>query len=448
MRGKDRRARVVPPGRQVYHEARTSKSHSVLLLLPLGHAAILSRPDSAQLADYQWLVGPEADALLAALGHESDPLAVAKRLRGDLSAERVRLVLEQTRLRARARSKFALAERLFFTSLGLEQATDQWVAAYKAQRFGVGAPVVDLCCGIGGDLMALAERGPVVGVDRDPIAALLAHTNCQRTLAARTDPQPSDAAGAFAVETHAADDYRLAAESAWHIDPDRRPEGRRTTHAELHDPPPEAIDRLRTQSEQGAVKLAPAAVVPEGWIREGQLEWISFARQCRQLVVWFGRLASAAGRRSATLVDRQRGPVRSVVGQAGCELNVAPRIGRFVFEPDPAVLAADLTGELAHELALASIAAGAVYLTGDEPLHDPALAAFEVIDVVPLDVKRLKKMLRSGGFGRLEVKKRGVELDPAALTKQLKVPGEHAATLLVTRLEQRVVAILARRSAT
>ena len=109
------------------------------------------------------------------------------------------------------------------------------------------------------------------------------------------------------------------------------------------------------------------------------------------------------------------------------------------------MLAADLTGALAQELSLAAIAAGAVYLTGDNAVRDPALSTFEVIDVVPFDIKRLKKLLRAGGFGRLEVKKRGVEHDPAAVARQLKVPGEHAATLLIARLGQRVVGIVARR---
>ena len=63
---------------------------------------------------------------------------------------------------------------MFFTRLGLEQATDAWVARYKATRFPAGQLLADLCCGIGGDLMALSERGPTRGVDRDPVAAICA----------------------------------------------------------------------------------------------------------------------------------------------------------------------------------------------------------------------------------------------------------------------------------
>ncbi len=398
----------------------------------------------AELIDYEWLASADAEPILSAVALEADPLGAARRWRGALSLERVRLVLEQVRLRARARAKFSLADRLLFTSLGLEQATDEWIAAYKAGRFAAGEPVADLCCGIGGDLMALAGRGAARGVDRDTVAALLATANCQRAASDR-QTQATSNGDPTTVDVADAGQYSLDPAVAWHIDPDRRPQGRRTTQAELHDPPAEVIDQLRSRSEHGAVKLAPATTVCEAWAREAELEWISLARQCRQQVAWFGRLAGAAGSRRATIVDRHLGLLRTLVGQAARPMPTAERIGRYVFEPDAVVLAADLTGALAQELSLAAIAAGAVYLTGDHAVRDPALATFEVIDVVPFDIKRLKKLLRAGGFGRLEVKKRGVEHDPAAVARQLKVPGEHAATLLIARLGQRVVGIVARR---
>ena len=48
------------------------------------------------------------------------------------------------------------------------------MAAYKAQRLSAGERFADLCCGIGGDLMAMVYGGRVVGIDRDPVAVVLA----------------------------------------------------------------------------------------------------------------------------------------------------------------------------------------------------------------------------------------------------------------------------------
>jgi hypothetical protein len=361
-------------------------------------------------------------------------------LRSELTAERAHLVLEQVALRERARKKFSAAERLFFTPLSLEQATDQWIAAHKALRFAVDRPVVDFCCGIGGDLMALAASRPVLGVDRDPVATLLAKANAERCASAG---RWADCRATF--EDADVDSRFIGADDSWHIDPDRRPGGRRTTQAELHDPPAAAIDRLRAISGDAAIKLAPGAAPPANWCAEAELEWISFARECRQLVAWFGRLAELPGQRRATLVDRESGALRSITGLAALEVPVAEAIGRYLLEPDAAILAADLTGALARVLGLAAVSPGAAYLTADAPSDDPAVAVFEVLEALPFDARRLKKMLRERRIGRLEVKKRGVPVDPQAVARDLRVPGDERATLLLTRREKSVVAILARR---
>ena len=104
-----------------------------------------------ELRDYQWLVGDEAARLLKELaGSPGDTLALAARLRRQLSAERAHLVLEQLELRERGKRKFTAAARIFFTPRALEQATDQWVATYKAARFAGAGPTADFCCGLGG----------------------------------------------------------------------------------------------------------------------------------------------------------------------------------------------------------------------------------------------------------------------------------------------------------
>src|SRR5581483_9199600 len=91
----------------------------------------------------------------------------------------------------------------------------------------------------------------------------------------RNDGRATQASGTAAAEVLATD---LAAAAAWHIDPDRRPHGRRTTQVALHSPGADEIDRLRAQCPAAAVKLAPAAEAPPHWAAEAQLEWISRGR--------------------------------------------------------------------------------------------------------------------------------------------------------------------------
>ena len=133
---------------------------------------------------------------------------------------------------------------------------------------------------------------------------------------------------------------------------------------------------------------------------------------------------------------------RTLVGDGPSEPPIATRIGSFVFEPDAAVLAASLSGTLAAEHGLGALAPGVAYLTADVPVRDAALAAFEVLEAMPYHVKLVKAWLKARGIGRLEVKKRGVSLEPDAVRRQLRVEGNEAATLLLAPLAGGVTAIL------
>lgn len=123
-------------------------------------------------------------AEVAARGTTGDALlATLTDLRRRHPAPLVAAAVTQVRLRERARAKFGEdAERMYFTPDGLEQATRAGVAAHRAARYArVGVHrVLDLGCGIGGDLLALVRAGVVVhGADRDPLTVEVARANAE-----------------------------------------------------------------------------------------------------------------------------------------------------------------------------------------------------------------------------------------------------------------------------
>jgi SAM-dependent methyltransferase len=396
------------------------------------------------LDDYRWLVGDAAEPWLARVREEladahGPTAALLSRLRKGLSAERAHLVVEQVELRGRAREKFALADRMFFTRKGLEQATDEQVAAVKAARFPAGA-VADFCCGIGGDALALARRTlarsaseELRAVELDPSVAILAAANLRSHDCENTTVVIADAAA-----------FPLADYAAWHIDPDRRAQGRRTSRVELYAPSLEELRRLLHQNSNAAIKLAPAAEAPFDWREVAELCWLGSRGECRQQVAWFGSLARQAGQRSATIVDA-RGGARIVVGGPDEPIPIAPRLGRYLYEPHAAVLAAKLAGALCREHALAAVSTGIAYLTSDVLIDEPACDAFEILDVQRLDRKLLRAWCRERHIGRLEVKKRGLEIDPEQLRKAVIGTGDSEATLVVSRVLGAVQAIVGRR---
>src|SRR5262249_11472064 len=147
---------------------------------------------------------------------------------------------------AKARTKFARADAMFFTRESLEMATAETVAHYRASRFAPFPGVADLGCGIGGDATGLAAAGrTVVAVDRDPLMLRMTDANLAASrLSARfvcgdvltANLPPADAAFA---------------------DPGRRPGGRRTLSVHDSEPPvPDLVARFPAGAPLG-VKLAP-----------------------------------------------------------------------------------------------------------------------------------------------------------------------------------------------
>ena len=388
------------------------------------------------IEDYRWLVGEQAQPFLdKATSGGTSYVALTKRLRSDLSPERTHLVLEQVELRERARAKFSRPEQMFFTRKLLEQSTDEQIASYKASRFPSDQPVADLCCGIGGDALALLGRGPCQAVDLDPVATLLIEANCRVLQAGELTCEVADVRAV--VE-------RLTC-SAWHIDPDRRVAAQRTSQAVYSEPSLDVIQALFQHVEAGAIKLAPGAELTDDWIDEKsvELEWIGSRRECRQQVVWLGGLARNAGQRTATVVDRQ-GECHSFTGDPELEVDVtAP--GRFIYVPDSTLLASRLGGALAEQLQLSTTSFGLSYYTADEYRDSPLLEVFEVDELLNLDVKRLKRLLRERKVGTLEIKVRGVEIDPAELRKKLQPKGTGRASLLIFRSADEVKVALAHR---
>src|SRR5689334_22863336 len=109
------------------------------------------------LATFRWLLTDDGQALLAAATTaEGMPLQVQRALRERAAPEQVAAALGQVELRRRAEDKLGSdAARMYFTRDGLEQATRASVARHRAARVALGGPsVVDLTCGVGGDLVA------------------------------------------------------------------------------------------------------------------------------------------------------------------------------------------------------------------------------------------------------------------------------------------------------
>ncbi|WP_342373182.1 class I SAM-dependent methyltransferase [Propioniciclava soli] len=378
----------------------------------------------------RWLVSDAARPVLAAAAAEADPasLAAGTRLRALTAPDLAAAALAQVALRRRARAKFGdRAERLFLTPDGLEQATRAEVAVRRARRFAaLGARrVVDLGCGIGADALAVLDGGlDVVAVERDEATAVFAAANLGREVVT------GDAEERWPELS--------ASDTAVFADPARRTASGRSWRVEDLSPPWPFVASLLDGTRPACVKLGPGvphAVLPPG----ADAEWVSDAGTVVECAVWAGP-GLAGGARTA-VVDGVELP-----GSGRPPADVGP-VAAFVYEPDGAVVRAGLVDELAGLLRAHRVASGIAYLTADAALPTPFATCFRVLDVLPFDEKVLRAWVRERGIGTLEIKKRGLDVDPAALRKRLKPTGRASATLILTPTERGAVALVAERTA-
>jgi hypothetical protein len=382
--------------------------------------------------DFIRLAGAAGQALLAQIDYSSttDVLALVAKLRSDGNdPATVAAVLTQAKLRKRGQAKFGeFAGQMLFTEAGLEQASRLRVAALHAGRFRSAGikQVADLGCGIGAESMALASLGiDVMAFELDEVTAAVATYN----LALFENVK---------VEIADVEQLDLSQFEALFFDPARRElHGPKKATTQRHFDPANyspnynfCIENAKTKPT--GIKLGPGhdkKQIPEGT----EAQWVSVDGDLVEMSLWFGKVARDNIARSALLI---KGDFKDEINSPNSTSASAPlaKLGRYVYEPDNSLIRSGLIAEFSEPVGLTLIAPDIAYLSSDTRIHSPWMKGYEVIDDLVFDRKKLKAYVRENNIGILEIKKRGSDISPEELRKQLAPKGEGAATLIVTRV--------------
>lgn len=370
-------------------------------------------------------------AALRAAGIEADPgsLGAAGRLRKNFAPELAAQALSQVALRRKASGKFPRADEMFFTSRGLEQATRHQVADWRARQFrdaGV-TDVLDLGCGIGADSLAFLGAGlGVHAVEADPDTAALATAN----LALLAGPT---------VQVADAEDIDVPEGAGVFMDPARRTDRGRTWRVEDFSPPWSLVLHHLGSPHFTCIKMGPG--LPKDLIPDGvRATWVSHRGDVVETSLW----NSPGPSRSAVVFPRDGSNALELSAEQSRELPVRPP-GRFIIEPDNAVIRAGLVTDIAPAHDLWLLHEQIAYLSSDAPLGTPLADCFEVESVLPFDTRVLRAHVKEAGIGTLEIKCRGLDLDPAVLRRQLRPQGPRSRTLILLRTAGATVAVVTRR---
>ncbi|MCW4354598.1 class I SAM-dependent methyltransferase [Hoyosella sp. YIM 151337] len=365
--------------------------------------------------------GEGADALDAA----SDLLLTERSLISEIDGLRRRwpqfaaAVAETVRLRRKAAAKLPGAHDWLFTDDAAQQATPTLVGKHRAQRLR-GRAIHDVTCSIGADLYELAKTASVaVGSDLDPVRLAMAAANVPGAAVARAD----------ALRPCTRDAVLVA-------DPARRTGARRTSDPSALQPPlPSLLSAYK--GRDFVIKCAPGLDYRElNW--EGETEIVSLDGGVRECTLWSPGVTELHSQTRATVLNSD-GSSWSISSMDPCvAAQRAP--GRFIIDPDGAVVRAGLVRHYAARHGLWQLDPHIAYLTGD--VLPPGTRGHEILATAPLREKQIRRELAARECGSLEILVRGVNLDPDAFRKRLKLRGPRALSMVVTRIGERAAAFI------
>jgi hypothetical protein len=302
------------------------------------------------------------------------------------------------------------------------------VAALHANHFRQAGitEVADLGCGIGAESLALASLDiNVKAFEIDEVTAAVATYNL------------SPFENAF-VEQADVTQLDLSKFGGLFFDPARRELGGPTRERTMRKFDPAAFSPTFDFVMESAAKKPTGVKFGPGHPHEGipdnaEAQWVSVDGDLVELSLWFGSVARPDVKRSALLIT---GNAKHEIVSHSTQRQDASigDLGQYVYEPDNSVVRSHLIGQLAEQMEAHLFAPEIAYLTANKKLESPWLKGYEVLDNLVFDRKKLKAYLRERNIGTLEIKKRGSDIVPEQLRKELSPKGGGAATLIVTRV--------------
>ncbi|MGC0364695.1 hypothetical protein ABH922_002679 [Rhodococcus sp. 27YEA15] len=348
---------------------------------------------------------------------EVDRLELSTRTRlADIGRARTRFgdrmpaLVDTVLLRRKAAAKLPGSANWLFTDDAMQQATPGSVAAHRAQRLR-GRDVHDVTCSIGAELYALTGvAATVIGSDIDAVRLQMARHNVPTATLLRADALRPTTRGTVVL-----------------ADPARRSGGRRTHDpAALMPPLPDLLDVYRGRDL--AVKCAPGLDFDNlGW--DGEVEIVSLDGGVKEACLWSAGLAKSGVTRRASVLRSDGTGWEITDAEDDTVEEKAP--GRWIVDPDGAVVRAGLVRHYAARHGLWQLDPRIAYLTGDSV--PDGVRGFRVLEQIKYSDKLLRQTLAKYDCGVVEILVRGVDVDPALLRPRLKLKGATSLSVVIAR---------------
>ncbi len=360
----------------------------------------------------------------------NDSLGIASKLAERYTIEERHAILSYLEIVPKFQKKYATDELLLCDQLALEQSTSKNTSSYKANKCSGFKRIADFCCGLGGDSLFLPPEIHVTGVDLSPERiAMFSHN--MRALHPKFEAKQADVMQIdLDVDVVFLDPSRRSTENSsrnWN------PEDLSPSIPELHT----LVERYPTMM----IKMSPATPT-DLFTFDCSFEFLGEGDECRELLILTGDLNN---NNTTTAVNVLTGEAISCDTLEKQKAPHSPQLCTYLYEPYKQVIRSGLIGTLAEQYSLSLIDPMIAYLTSDFLVSHPMLKSYLVLDTCPIGPKNVKKMLKKHDIGHLDIKKRGIRVDPAQEIKKLKAKGSKSGILFYTLQNDIPIIILAQK---
>lgn len=385
--------------------------------------------------ELQKLFDPEIRRLID-VHIEEDPSAFALKYHGDVTMP-VRAVAEQIACRRKAAKKLPklVSNDLLYTTLSLEQASGEKTARFKSALDGMaGKRLLDMTGGLGIDSIFLAGRfEEVLYVERDEVLAKVAAHNFRELGIGNIRVISGDSVEL--LEASADDSFDLI-----YLDPARREKGKRSVSLEAAQPNVVLLhDLLLQKAGKVCIKASPALEISslhETLPSLSRVIVISVARECKEIVLICEKdKRQGASRAVVDAVCLYKNAETVISGREGSvEKNtVKLGLGKYFYEPDPAIIKARLTDVLAQKHEMLYINPKVDYLTSDREIVSFPGRRFKVKEFFVYSTKTFRRFLNDARIDAAGIQRRDFPLSPEEIRRKFSLGESDRLFLFFTR---------------
>jgi predicted RNA methylase len=378
---------------------------------------------------YEFLLSDKADSFFAYIkGKNINEINQIHRLKTKFADYPVSELLTLIRLRKNASKRIKDADKMLFTTKGVEQSSSTNVAVYHAEKFALCSKIADLCCGNGVDLINLAKgKNLVYALDYSNTALSCSKFNA-KLLGLNNIIFIQDKAEGFSEQV-----------DGIFIDPDRRPDDRRVIQGIDISPNFDQIKKIISTYKNVVVKLSPVFKYEDESIAEDYTwEFISEDGVLKEILLCTGRFATKDINKKAVLLPDM------YFQQTNEEVTVTG-IKKYIYDLDPSIIRSGLVQDLAQSIGGELINKHLAILTSDKKLANCFIKAYEVKDIFHYNKKLLQKYIKENEIGKLVVKVKGFPERPNQVIQKLKLKGKNESLIYLIRMDKEFLTLIIER---